>query len=104
MIHARPISSYLQATKEVGFLDSLSSRFPSALRHLMSLVQAARSIGEGILGGSLTVVRGGRDIERLVMRRDLLGKWPSASGQLLLVAFPLLFVEGWTRGKKGSHN
>lgn len=89
------LMSHLQATQEVVLLDGLSSGLASTLGYLRALVRALGGIVHGILGEGIAVVGGGCDVVGVVVGRDLGGQDGGASGELLLVAFPLLLVQGW---------
>ena len=87
----------LQATQEVGFLDSLPSRVSSALGNLLALVEASSGVRESVLRGCFTVVGCGRDIVRVVVGGNLGSKGSGASSKFLLVTLSLLFVQSCGR-------
>lgn len=86
----------LQAAQEVGFLDCFAAGFSGALDDLGALFETVGGIGHSVVLGSVTVIRRGCDIVSVVVGGDFGREDRGASGQLLLVALPLLLVQGCT--------
>lgn len=91
--NSTPGSCFLQATQEVGFLDSLPTRLSGALGNLLALVEAGGGVREGIFRGRIAVVGCGCDVVRVVVGGDLRSEGTGASSQFLLVALSLLLVQ-----------